>query len=136
MLPLPGLTPGVRFLYRIKRAFTGREQSLVSLLKPAIICPFRGIVTQVRIFDLKRAKMPFSARKFLLEIAFLSFSALWRWIWFFLFTIRFFSFRCSFGYLRSYHHFILLNLSHEKWYDSIQFPVLVYLYFLSNYKPE
>jgi hypothetical protein len=40
----------------------------------ATIPTFRGIVVQVRIFRLKRAKMPFSARKLLLEMAFLPFS--------------------------------------------------------------
>jgi hypothetical protein len=41
----------------------------------AIIPTFRGIVVQVRILRLKRAKMPFPAKKSLLEMAFLPFSA-------------------------------------------------------------
>jgi hypothetical protein len=39
----------------------------------AIIPTFRGIVVQVLIFSLKRAKMPFSSMKLLLEMAFLPF---------------------------------------------------------------
>jgi hypothetical protein len=49
------------------------DQSVRSPLKVAIIPTFRGIVVQVRIFRLKRVKMPFSARKLLLEMAFLPF---------------------------------------------------------------
>jgi hypothetical protein len=49
------------------------DRSVRSPLKVAIIPIFRGIVCQVRIFRLKRAKMPFSATKLLLEMAFLPF---------------------------------------------------------------
>jgi len=52
------------------------DMSLRSPLKPGINPTFRGIVVQVRIFRLKRAKMPFSARKLLLETAFLPFSSI------------------------------------------------------------
>jgi hypothetical protein len=50
----------------VKRAikvctFAGTDPSLRSLLKVAIIPTFKGTVVQVRIFKLKRAKMPFSA---------------------------------------------------------------------------
>jgi hypothetical protein len=41
--------------------FPGREQSVRSPLKPGKNPTFRGIVVEVRIFGLKRAKMPFSA---------------------------------------------------------------------------
>jgi hypothetical protein len=54
------------------------DTSLRSLLKVAIIRTFRGIVCQVRIFKLKRAKMPFSAIKLPLEMTFLPFSAILR----------------------------------------------------------
>jgi hypothetical protein len=40
---------------------TTTDQSVRSPLKPEINPTFRGIVVQVRIFVLKRAKMPFSA---------------------------------------------------------------------------
>jgi len=46
-----------------KNNFREREQSVRSPLKPGINPTIRGIVVQVRIFGLKRAKMPFSARK-------------------------------------------------------------------------
>jgi hypothetical protein len=53
----------------VKRAikvctFAGTDPSLRSLLKVAIICLFRGIVVQVRIFGLKRAKKASSAEIF------------------------------------------------------------------------
>jgi hypothetical protein len=53
-----------------------REQSIRSLLKVAIIPTFRGIVVQVRILRLKRAKKAFSAEIYLPGIAFLPLSAL------------------------------------------------------------
>jgi len=40
------------------------DQSVRSPLKPGINPTFKGIVVQVRIFELKRAKMPFSAEIF------------------------------------------------------------------------
>jgi hypothetical protein len=55
--------------------FLQREQSLRSPLKVAIIPPFRGIVVQIRIFGLKRAKRAFSAEIYLLEMPFLPFSS-------------------------------------------------------------
>jgi hypothetical protein len=42
----------------------GVDKSVRSPLKPGINPTFRGIVVQVRIFGLKRAKMPFSAEIF------------------------------------------------------------------------
>jgi hypothetical protein len=43
-------------------------------LKPGIYPTFRGIVAQVRILGLKRAKMPFSAKNILMEMAKKAFS--------------------------------------------------------------
>jgi hypothetical protein len=56
--------------------FLRREQSLRSPLKVAIVPTFKGIVVQVRIFELKRAKKAFSAIKLLLGTAFLLFSGI------------------------------------------------------------
>jgi hypothetical protein len=56
--------------------FRNSDQSQRSPLKVAIIPTFRGIVVQVRIFGLKRAKIPFSAEISLLGMAFLPFSAI------------------------------------------------------------
>jgi hypothetical protein len=52
-------------------SFTERDQSLRSPLKVAIIPTFRGIVIQVRIFELKMAKKAFSAEIYLLGMPFL-----------------------------------------------------------------
>jgi hypothetical protein len=51
------------------------DKSLRSPLKVAIIPTFRSIVVQVRIFGLEMAKRAFPAEIFLLEMAFLPFSA-------------------------------------------------------------
>jgi hypothetical protein len=68
----------VSFYYIILR-LTGPsrsiEQSLRSLLKVAIIPTFRSIVVHLRFFRLKRAKKAFLAGIYLLEMAFLPFSA-------------------------------------------------------------
>jgi hypothetical protein len=53
-----------------------RDQSLRSPLKVAIIPTFSGIVVQVWILVLKRAKKAFSAEISLLEMSFLPFSAI------------------------------------------------------------
>jgi hypothetical protein len=52
----------------------GTEQEVSDPIKVVIICHFRGIDVQVRIFSLEMAKMPFPARKLLLEMPFLPFS--------------------------------------------------------------
>jgi hypothetical protein len=52
------------------------DKSVRRPLKVAIIPTFRGIVVQVRIYGLKRAKRAFSAGNPLLEMAFLPFSAI------------------------------------------------------------
>ena len=56
LLPWDSIYPKMPFL-----PFPGREQSLRSPLKVAIICHFRSIVVHIRFFGLKLAKMPFSA---------------------------------------------------------------------------
>jgi len=74
--PVLFLSPGAGFLEMPFLPFLRREHSLRSPLKVVIIPTFRGIVVQVRIFVLKRAKKAFSARKLPLGMAFLPFSAI------------------------------------------------------------
>jgi hypothetical protein len=71
--PVLFLSPGAGFLEMPFLPFLRREQSLRSPLKVAIVPTFKGIVVQVRIFELKRAKKAFSAIKLLLGTAFLPF---------------------------------------------------------------
>jgi hypothetical protein len=59
--PVLFLSPGASFLEMLFLPFIQREQSLRSPLKVAIIPTFRGIVVQVRILRLKRAKKAFPA---------------------------------------------------------------------------
>jgi hypothetical protein len=65
--PVLFLSPEAGFLKMPFLPFLQREQSLRSTLKVAIICPFRGIVVQVRIFVLEMPFLPFSAEIFSLK---------------------------------------------------------------------
>jgi hypothetical protein len=61
-----------------KKLSETREQSVRSPLKVAIICLFRGIDVQVRIFRLNRAKKAFSAENFSCKCYFCYFHGLKR----------------------------------------------------------